>query len=175
MLTRVILSCVFLLFLYHHSSYCISKTKHSTFKCHGGLWKTTERSTNHNLLSKMLFLHRPQFNVGTTVFGSQLKICILELLDVPKDLTYYNGVNNGFCSILLPFIHSKQWRMSCSRCVKTRYSKSRIAYYSNSIASFRLLLIAGDIHPQPGPLANHESQEFWRVMLYWWAWQMCAL
>ena len=48
--------------------------------------------------------------------------------------------------------------MSCSRCVKTRYSKSRVAYYSNSIASFRLLLIAGDIHPQPGPLANHHRK-----------------
>jgi len=48
--------------------------------------------------------------------------------------------------------------MSCSRCVKTRYSKSRVAYYSNSIASFRLLLIAGDFHPQPGPLANHDQK-----------------
>lgn len=62
--------------------------------------------------------------------------------------TYYNGVNNGFCSILLPFIYSKQWRASCSRG----------AYYSNSIASFQLLLIADDIHPQPGPLANHDQK-----------------
>ena len=157
-LSHVALSCVFLLFLYRHSGYSISETGRSAFQCLDGLRKTAERSTNHYLLSEILFLYRPQFNLETTRFGNQLNICILDLLDVPKDLTYYNGVNNGFCSILLPFIYSKQWRTSCSRCVKTRYSKSRVAYYSNSIASFQLLLIAGDIHPQPGPLANHDQK-----------------
>ena len=132
------MSCVFLLFLYHHSSYFISKTKRSTFQCTclDGLRKTAERSTNHHLLSEILFLHRPQFNLETTCFGNQLKIWILDLLDVLKDLAYYNGVNNGFCFILLLFMHSKQWRTSCSRCVKTRYSKSRVAYYSTIVDSF---------------------------------------
>ena len=59
---------------------------------------------------------------------------------------------------------------------KINYSKSRVAFYSNSIASFQLLLIAGDIHPQPGPLANHDQKP--RVLTrnaLLIAWQMCAL
>ena len=39
----------------------------------------------------------------------------------------------------------------------SRWAKSRIAYYSNSIATFQFLLRAGDISLNPGPENNHNK------------------
>ena len=42
---------------------------------------------------------------------------------------------------------------------KRRYSKSRVAYYHNSVSSFQLLLTSGDIEKNPGPVKSNKKQK----------------
>ena len=63
----------------------------------------------------------------------------------------YNSTSNTFLS------HNGLPLCDKSVTVKVKRGKSRIKYYSNTVATHQLLLIAGDIHENPGPSSTSSS------------------
>ena len=75
---------------------------------------------------------------GRSTFGYVAVICLWLSLVIN---TYTTGTD---CVIPTPHLIKQ-------RIHRTHYLGSRVAYYANSDSTFQLLLIAGDVQPNPGP------------------------
>lgn len=77
------------------------------------------------------------------------QICIYEITEANYSST---GSNIVFSSTQLAYDFSKY--TGKHRRAKVKRANSRICYYANSVATYQLLLAAGDIHPHPGPVVG---------------------
>ncbi|CAB4036838.1 Hypothetical predicted protein [Paramuricea clavata] len=118
---------------------------------------------NESLIQKEQFLFLTNTILESRRFENHDRICISEVLQASKEVSivpYFNNNNNSVCSAS-SLLTGRQWCKLPSikfKVSKSKYAKSRVTYYSNSVASYRLLLIAGDVHPQPGPSAAEKTR-----------------
>jgi hypothetical protein len=118
---------------------------------------------NESLIQKEQFLFLTNTILVSRRFGNHDRICVSTVLQASKEVSivpYFNNNNNSVCSVS-SLSTGRQWCKLPSinyKVSKSKYAKSRVTYYSNSVASYQLLLIAGDVHPQPGPSAGEKTR-----------------
>jgi hypothetical protein len=118
---------------------------------------------NESLIQKEQFLFLTNTILESRRFENHDRICISEVLQASKEVSivpYFNNNNNSVCFVS-SLLTGRQWCKLPSinfKVSKSKYAKSRVTYYSNSVASYQLLLIAGDVHPQPGPSAAEKTK-----------------
>jgi hypothetical protein len=118
---------------------------------------------NESLIQKEQFWFVSNTILESRRFENHDRICISEVLQASKEVSivpYFNNNNNSVCSVS-SLLTGRQWCKLPSinfKISKSKYAKSRVTYYSNSVASYQLLLIAGDVHPQPGPFAAEKTR-----------------
>lgn len=92
--------------------------------------------------------------VGVNRYGALVSLMQHDVSGDSHVLLYTNVTNTKDNWAFNELIQAKQRSVFTRECRrKCKWSSSRTLYCSNSTASFNIL-ICGDVHPQPGPIAD---------------------